>query len=456
SGFVNNETSSVIDTQPTCTVSGAHSAPGFYPIVCSGGVDNNYAFNYINGTLTVTVNSAPPVISEGASVNVTMSQNGLPIPFALTLNATDPNSDPLTWSIFSQGTNGVAGVVAGPASSTSVSYIPALNFFGTDSFVVQVSDGALTDTITVNVTITAVQTSAPVVLSSTRADPNPTADIHVNYIVTFSTPVSGVDMSDFTATMNGGVVGSAVIAVSGSGSVYTVTVNTGSNVGTIRLDVLDDNSIVDAFSTPLDGGFTSGEVYTIVRKSPIFADVPFSHWANSYIERLYNAGITGGCGTDPLIYCPSSMVTRAQMAVFIMKTINGPFYVPPSATGTVFNDVPSTHWAAAWIEQFRTLGLTAGCGNNNYCPEQVLTTRAQMAVFLLRAKYGAGYHPPVASGTVFNDISADYWAAAWIEQLAAEGITTGCGGGNYCPEAPLSRAEMAVFLVKTLYITKEP
>jgi hypothetical protein len=56
SGFVNAETSAVLDTPPACGVSGPHNTPGTYPIVCSGGVDNNYSFTYVNGTLTVTVN----------------------------------------------------------------------------------------------------------------------------------------------------------------------------------------------------------------------------------------------------------------------------------------------------------------------------------------------------------------------------------------------------------------
>jgi len=42
-----------------------------------------------------------------------------------------------------------------------------------------------------------------------------------------------------------------------------------------------------------------------------------------------------------------------------------------------------------------------------------------------------------------------YWAAGWIDQLAAEGITSGCGGGNYCPENPVTRSQMAVFIAKT-------
>jgi hypothetical protein len=55
----------------------------------------------------------------------------------------------------------------------------------------------------------------------------------------------------------------------------------------------------------------------------------------------------------------------------------------------------------------------------------------------------------VGSGTGFGDVPSGYWAADWIKQLVTEGITAGCGGGNYCPEQPVTRAQMAVFLVRT-------
>jgi hypothetical protein len=72
-----------------------------------------------------------------------------------------------------------------------------------------------------------------------------------------------------------------------------------------------------------------------------------------------------------------------------------------------------------------------------------------MAIFLLRAKHGSTYTPPPATGTVFGDVTTSTFAAAWIEQLSAEGITGGCGGGNYCPNTSVTRAQMAVFLVRT-------
>lgn len=180
----------------------------------------------------------------------------------------------------------------------------------------------------------------------------------------------------------------------------------------------------------------------------VFADISAKYWAVDSIEKLYQNGVTQGCATNPLIYCPEDSTTRAQMALFLLRSKYGASYVPPQATGAAFADIPADYWAAAWVEQLVAEGITAGCGNGNYCPGAEVT-RAQMALFLLRSKYGGSYTPPPATGTAFTDVPADYWAAAWIEQLVAEGITAGCGNNNYCPEAAVTRAQMAVFLVKT-------
>jgi 2',3'-cyclic-nucleotide 2'-phosphodiesterase (5'-nucleotidase family) len=145
-------------------------------------------------------------------------------------------------------------------------------------------------------------------------------------------------------------------------------------------------------------------------------------------------------------YCPSNTATRAQMAIFLLKSKYGSTHVPPAATG-IFADVPVDHWAAPWIEELSSLGITAGCGNNNYCPDKPVT-REQMAIFLLKAKYGSSYVPPAATG-IFLDVPAATWSAPWIEQLSAEGITAGCGNNNFCPAKSVLRDQMAVFLVRT-------
>jgi hypothetical protein len=75
-----------------------------------------------------------------------------------------------------------------------------------------------------------------------------------------------------------------------------------------------------------------------------------------------------------------------------------------------------------------------------YCPETIVT-QGQMAVLLERGIHGSSYNPSaVGSSTGFGDVHPDYWAGTWIKQLVAEGITAGCGNGNYCPESPVTRA----------------
>ena len=178
----------------------------------------------------------------------------------------------------------------------------------------------------------------------------------------------------------------------------------------------------------------------------------------SWVERLVSANVTGGCSSSIVdfngvtdftyrYYCPGDAVTRAQMAVFLERGIHSSSFTPPVVPIT-FGDV-SGHWAQYWIEALKADGVTGGCSSSSYCPD-TSTTRAQMAVFLLRAKYGAGYTPPsVGTSTGFADVPVDQWAAAWIKQLAVEGITSGCGSGNYCPDSSVTRGQMSIFIVRT-------
>src|SRR6187401_6046 len=80
-----------------------------------------------------------------------------------------------------------------------------------------------------------------------------------------------------------------------------------------------------------------------------------------------------------------------------------------------------------------------------------------MAVFLLTSSHGAAFVPPPATGAVFDDVPASSPFAPWIEELAAENITSGCIAPpppalpSFCPGSPVTRQQMAVFLIKTLY-----
>jgi glucose/arabinose dehydrogenase len=208
-------------------------------------------------------------------------------------------------------------------------------------------------------------------------------------------------------------------------------------------DIAEAGTAAVSVFTPVPGGGLSGAVPFDINAT--FLDVSTSFWASGFIDVLAHGGITAGCGSRR--FCPDQTVTRAQMAIFLVRAMDGPADTPPPATGTVFVDVPADAFAADWIEQLAATGITAGCGHGAYCPDRAIT-RGEMAVLLLRAQNGASYHPPPASGSEFSDVPASHPFAASIEQLAAEGITAGCGGNRYCPEDPVTRAQMAVFLVR--------
>jgi uncharacterized repeat protein (TIGR03803 family) len=172
--------------------------------------------------------------------------------------------------------------------------------------------------------------------------------------------------------------------------------------------------------------------------------------------KLYGARHTGGDSgfgfvfryTPPPpapLYCPNNFVRRDQMAVFLLKTEHGAGHTPPACTG-VFPDVACPGLFADWVEELASEGITAGCGGGDYCPISPVT-REQMAVFLLKAEHGSSHTPPVCTG-VFADVPCPSPFAPWIEELASEGVTGGCGAGNYCPASPVTRAQMAVFLLK--------
>jgi hypothetical protein len=178
-----------------------------------------------------------------------------------------------------------------------------------------------------------------------------------------------------------------------------------------------------------------------------FLDVPGGHQFYAFVTTLVSNTITVGVGGGN--YGVDQGTKRQQMAVFLLKAKNGLCYVPPTCTGT-FPDVPCPSTFADWIEELAAQGITTGCGGGLFCPNN-LVTRRQMAVFLLKTKYGSNYVPPACTG-VFDDVVCPTAPAVnFIEKLAAEQITGGCQVSPplYCPDNSSTRGQMAVFIVKT-------
>jgi len=238
--------------------------------------------------------------------------------------------------------------------------------------------------------------------------------------------INGTDFADPTTAAIGGV--SVPITFVNDHQLYTSS------------PLLPAGTVNDIVVTTPDG--TTG---TLVKGwVSDFLDVPEAQQFHAFVTTLVSNAITVGVGGG--LYGVDQPTLRQQMAVFLLKSRHGLCYVPPPCTGT-FGDVPCPSTFANWIEQLAVEQITGGCGGGNYCPTTPVR-RDQMAVFLLKAEHGSSYVPPDCAGT-FTDVPCPSTFANWIEQLAGEQITGGCGGGNYCPLTNNTRGQMAVFIVKT-------
>jgi hypothetical protein len=181
----------------------------------------------------------------------------------------------------------------------------------------------------------------------------------------------------------------------------------------------------------------------------LFADVAPTDYYYAAINALAQSGITAGCGNNG--YCPQQDVTRDDMAIFIVRAIYGGDNFTYSST-PYFTDVQPGYFAFKWIQKLYELGVTAGCSSNMYCPTEVVT-RDQMAIFITRTRLGlylAG-SPPLftySSTPSFADVPSTEFAFPWIQRLQEENITGGCSSTDYCPSEPVIRGDMAIFVMR--------
>jgi len=187
-----------------------------------------------------------------------------------------------------------------------------------------------------------------------------------------------------------------------------------------------------------------------------FVDVPKTHWAWGYIERLYQDGYTKGCQTEPaLYYCPDTDLIRYDSSVYMVRGNSGADVEPPQPSTQIFADVPLDHWAVEWATQMYDDGLTSGCNADplEFCGDAP-HTRVEAAVFGLRIKFGAAYEPPDPQ-YIFADMSVSDWGLRWAEAAYNEGILPACSEDPlaFCPDEIVDRSWAAYIVVNAKGLT---
>ena len=239
----------------------------------------------VSANSTFRTSAAPDTIAPSVTINQAAGQadptSASPINFTVTFSETVTG---FAAGDISFAGSTVGGTLSATVSGTGPTYNVAVSgMTGSGTVVVSVPAGAATDaagnaslasTSTDNsVAFSTVDTTAPTVQSINRAGTTPTNAASVSWTVVFSESVTGVDASDFALVTTGAVTGATITAVSGSGSQYTVTANTGTGNGTLGLNLVDNDSILDTSANRLGGtgsgnGNFTGQSYTIDKTQP--------------------------------------------------------------------------------------------------------------------------------------------------------------------------------------------
>jgi len=322
--------------------------------------------NGCTGTTTITLSVFPtncPLITlfpstlPGAQIGFAYSQTitatGGAAPYAYTINT---GSLPPGLSLAS-----TTGVISG-TPTTSGSY----------SFTIRATDTALcfgSGSYTLNVTAGLFATA--LVLDSDASgvwEPSETVTIAPSWrngsTIVLSNVTGTLSSTDATITLTDTAAAYGTIAAGATGSCVDSADCYGATSVGPRPGLHWDASTNELLSTANSHNWR-------LHVGASFADVPPTNPFYRFIETLVHRGVTGGC--DATNYCPVSSTTRAQMAVFALVAKEGTGYAPPACTTPLFNDVPASSPFCRWIEELARRGVVSGCGGGNYCPADAVT-----------------------------------------------------------------------------------
>ena len=170
----------------------------------------------------------------------------------------------------------------------------------------------------------------------------------------------------------------------------------------------------------------------------------------SSVETIAGWGVTVGCdAADPALFCPSLSITRRQMSAFLYRAVVHQWGTPPAAERAELADVGDDAWFrlfADWAVENGVMEVVEGLFN----PGGVVT-RADMAVMLVAA------FPHLSAVEEAQDLFGDLEGVDGdvvraVEGLFGSGVTKGCTDSplRYCPDQPVTRAQMASFFVRAL------
>jgi MSHA biogenesis protein MshQ len=358
---------------------------------------------------TVTTVAAGSVTATTATLNGTVTSNG-----ASTVVTFEYG---LTTAYGTTVTAAQSPLAAGASGAAVTGALTGLACGSTYHFRV---DGANSGGIANGSDLTFTTTSCPAVTSINTASTNPTAPgTAVAWTVVFNRSVTGVDATDFTLVTTGGIFGASITSVTGSGTTWTVNANTGTYGGTIGLNLVDDDSIIDSGGLALGGtgtgnGNFTGQVYTDT--------APFcSQPSNTPIDPNTNKPLVLSCVCDTFaratlnpspIYNANWIVSTSDTTGIVPSIVNSGYLRLTNNTGnnakaaTVPGIFPATgNYISVEFQQYAYNGSGA---------DGIAVTLSDYATAAVPGAFGGSLGYAQKTGAACNTASCPGFAGGWI------------------------------------------
>lgn len=149
-----------------------------------------------------------------------------------------------------------------------------------------------------------------------------------------------------------------------------------------------------------------------------FVDVGPDHPYREEINILTQLGFMGGCSQDPPEYCPDRILTKAEAAILFGRLVYAPNFAPELPEQQIFVDLPLVgegSWATPWAVTLWQDGYLRECGRDPLrFCPDAPISRVESVILLLRTMFGLKYTPVAAKG-LFADVSLRWEEADWIE-----------------------------------------
>lgn len=199
-----------------------------------------------------------------------------------------------------------------------------------------------------------------------------------------------------------------------------------------EIKAVDQYGLLSDFSEPITLDIQ-------IKQGSPFTDVSIAAWYFPHLQFLYNEGYVYGYNDGT--YLPQANVTRAEVAAMIGRVRNH----SGVKQETIFSDVKKEHFASGFIQWGYENNIIKGYGDKTFRPNEPVT-RGEVATFLSRAFVMPYYRTPAD----FPDVTKDYFAYYDIRSLSSARVAAGYNDGTFQPNAPITRAEFAVFLTRTI------